>query len=83
MTVTAAHLRELLASPLPDSALVLLEGRVEVVQQDDLDTDAYRGALVLVTKTELLDRGVGDESTEAELEQQATAIQTAVTELGG
>ncbi|MGM1057837.1 hypothetical protein [Saccharothrix sp. Mg75] len=83
MTVTATHLRELLASPLPDPTLVLVEGRVEVVQQDDLDTDPLRGALVLVSRTELLGRGVEDGSSDRELEEQAAAITTAVTELGG
>ncbi|QFZ17197.1 hypothetical protein [Saccharothrix syringae] len=83
MTVKGSDLRDLLASSLPDPTLVLVEGRVEVVQVDDLDTDAYRGALLLVSRQELLGRGVREDSTDHELEQQAAAVSTAVNELGG
>jgi hypothetical protein len=83
MTVKARDLRALLTSDLPDPNLVLVEGRLEVVQVDDLDTDRFRGAMLLLSRDELLARGVDEESPDAELERQAATISTAVDELGG
>ncbi|MFE9746140.1 hypothetical protein ACFYOT_14630 [Saccharothrix saharensis] len=83
MTVKASDLRELLTSDLPDPNLVLVEGRIEVVQVDDLDTDDFRGAMLLLSRAELLARGVDEDSPDAELERQAATISTAVNELGG
>ena len=83
MTVKASDLRELLTSDLPDPNLVLIEGRLEVVQVDDLDTDPLRGAMLLLSRAELLARGVDENSPDDELERQASAVSTAVNELGG
>ncbi|MEU4444434.1 hypothetical protein AB0K14_11675 [Actinosynnema sp. NPDC050801] len=83
MTVKARDLRELLTSDLPDPNLVLIEGRLEIVQVDDLDTDRFRGAMLLLSRAELLARGVDENSPDQELERQAAAVSTAVDELGG
>ncbi|PSL56713.1 hypothetical protein B0I31_103467 [Saccharothrix carnea] len=83
MTVKASDLRDLLTSDLPDPTLVLIEGRLAVVKVDDLDTDRFRGALLLVSRAELLGRGVDETSPDGELERQAATISTAVNELGG
>lgn len=83
MTVKASDLRALLASDLPDPTLVLVEGRVEVVKVDDLDTDPFRGAMLLVSRAELLGRGVDESSPDDALEREAATISTAVNELGG
>ena len=83
MTVEASDLRALLASDLPDPNLVLVEGRVAVVKVDDLDTDEFRGAMLLLSRAELLSRGVDETSSDEELERQAAAVSTAVNELGG
>ncbi|WP_447006142.1 hypothetical protein ACRAKI_06530 [Saccharothrix isguenensis] len=82
MSVKASDLRGLLDSPLPDPNLVLIEGRLEVVQVDDLDTDRYRGALLLLSRAELLARGVDETSPDEELERQAAIVSTAVNDLG-
>ncbi|GAB2972189.1 hypothetical protein [Saccharothrix stipae] len=83
MTVKARDLRALLTSDLPDPNLVLIEGRLEVVQVDDLDADHFRGAMLLLSRAELLARGVDENSPDQELERQAAAVSTAVNELGG
>ncbi|MFE2752817.1 hypothetical protein ACFXGA_12555 [Actinosynnema sp. NPDC059335] len=83
MTVKASDLRALLASDVPDPTLVLVEGRVEVVKVDDLDTDGLRGAMLLVSRAELLGRGVDESSPDDALEREAATISTAVNELGG
>ncbi len=83
MTVAAEDLRRLLASDLPDPTLVLVEGRLDVVKVDDLDTDRYRGALLLVSRDELLARGVREDADDRELAEQAAAISTVVDLQGG
>jgi hypothetical protein len=54
-----------------------------VVQVDDLDTDRFRGAMLLLSRAELLARGVDETSPDDALERQAATISTAVNELGG
>lgn len=82
MTVKASDLRELLDSDLPDPNLVLIEGRLAVIPVDDLDTDRFRGALLLLSRAELLSRGVDEDSSDEDLERQAATISTAVNDLG-
>ncbi|GGP42983.1 hypothetical protein [Saccharothrix coeruleofusca] len=83
MTVAAEDLRKLLTSDLPDPTLVLVEGRVEVVKVDDLDTDALRGALLLTSRDELLARGVREDADDRQLQEHAAAISTVVDLQGG
>jgi 2-polyprenyl-6-methoxyphenol hydroxylase-like FAD-dependent oxidoreductase len=59
MTIDAEDLRRLLASDLPDAVLALTEGRLDVVLADDLDADDYRGALLVLSREELLARSGG------------------------
>ena len=80
--VTADDVRRLLAAG-PDAVLILVEGRVDVVAPAELDTDAYRGALQIITRDELV-RGTGTEQlSERELAEQAAELDSAVSELGG
>jgi len=67
----------------PDAVLVVLEGQTEVLNPAALDTDAYRGALQVVTRAELIQQAGSDELSERELAEQAAALDTAVSELGG
>ncbi|MCV7056777.1 hypothetical protein [Mycolicibacterium gilvum] len=81
MTISTQDLRRLLDGD-EDSALVLVEGRVEVITADQKSDEAFRGALEVISRSELLDR-VGSRSSEDRLEAQAAALDTAVNELGG
>ncbi|ROP37942.1 hypothetical protein [Saccharothrix texasensis] len=81
MTVKASDLRELLLSDLPDPTLVLIGGRLEVIKVDDLDADDFRDAVLLLSRTELLARGVDETSPDDVLERQAATICTAVADL--
>jgi hypothetical protein len=83
MTVEVPDLRRLLDSDLPDASLVLVEGRLDVVQVDDLDADDYRGALLVVSREELLARAGGLPVTDDRLEQIAATVGSAVDNLGG
>jgi hypothetical protein len=83
MTVNEDDLRRLLDSGLPDATLVLVEGRTEVVAAQDLGTDAFRGALQVTTREELLAHFDGADVTEPELERIAATLGSTVDNLGG
>ncbi|SDM55710.1 Uncharacterized membrane protein [Allokutzneria albata] len=77
-TVRGRDLRRLLDTGLPDPALVLVHGRFEVAAADQ------RGkALEVISREELLRRTGKADPTDAELDQHARALSTAVTTLGG
>jgi NADH dehydrogenase len=63
--------------------LVLVEGRTEVVSDRSLDSEPYRGALRIIDREELVKRLGGTDLSERELEEQAAALDTAVSEMGG
>ncbi|OBH18335.1 hypothetical protein [Mycolicibacter sinensis] len=84
MDICADDVRRLLAAREPDTVLVLIEGRVEAVTAAELDSPAYRGALRIASRDELIERTDGRQSvSERELEEQAEALNTAVRNLGG
>ncbi|MFF8382885.1 hypothetical protein [Streptomyces kanasensis] len=76
------HVRELLERPDDEAALVLLEGRAQVVGPADLTSAPYRGAAVLLTRADLVDRLGGDSPSEDEARAVASALRTATRDLG-
>ena len=80
--ITADNVRRLLASET-DAVLVLVEGRIDVVDPAALDTDEYRGALQVITRDELIEQAGGEQLSDRELLEQAAALEMAVAELGG
>ncbi len=80
--ITADDVRRLLGSET-DAVLVLVEGRIDVVAPGDLETETYRGALQVITRDELVERAGGEQLSDRELSEQAAALDTAVSELGG
>ncbi|MGE0218342.1 hypothetical protein [Mycolicibacterium sp.] len=77
MTISPDDVRRLLGAD-DGSALVLVEGRVEVVSGD-----AAEGALEVVTRADLVARTGRADLTDQELAEQAAALDLAVAELGG
>jgi hypothetical protein len=80
--ITADNVRRLLASET-DAVLVLVEGRIDVVDPAALDTDEYRGALQVITRDELIEQAGGEQLSDRELLEQAAALDMAVAEIGG
>lgn len=80
--ITADDVSRLLASET-DTVMVLIEGRIDVVDSNELDTDAFRGALQVITRDELIAQAGGEQLSERELIEQAAALEMAVAELGG
>ncbi|UYQ60232.1 hypothetical protein [Streptomyces peucetius] len=54
--IDEALVRELLDATDDDAALVVLEGRARVAGPADLDSDAFRGAAVLMSRGELVEQ---------------------------
>jgi hypothetical protein len=82
MMVSIDDVRRLLQADEPDSVLVLVEGRMEVIGASELASEQYRGALEVVARDELVKR-LGDSPSEHDLAEQAAQLDTAVSELGG
>jgi hypothetical protein len=82
MTISIDDVRRLLQSDEPDSVLVLVEGRTEVIGAGRLASEQYRGALEVISRDDLMKR-LGDAPSEHDVAEQAALLDTAVSELGG
>ena len=82
MTIPTDDVRRLLQSEQPDSVLVLVEGRTEVIGAAQLASEQYRGALEVVSRDDLAKR-LGDGPSEQDLAEKAALLDTAVNELAG
>ena len=81
-TITADHLRTLLAADDAEARLGLIGGTVEVIGGADRDSEQYRGALDVISRAELEDR-LGGEASDDRLRAQAEALTEVVLNLGG
>lgn len=81
-TITIDHVHALLQHDSDDAVLGLIEGRVEAIGADQLDTDAYRGVLEIVSRGDLAER-LGPDPTADDLADQAAALTASVLLLGG
>jgi hypothetical protein len=82
MTISTDDVRRLLQSDQPDSVLVLVEGRTEVIAAGQLASEPYRGALEVIARDDLVKR-LGDAPSEHDLAEQASLLDSAVNEMGG
>ena len=80
--ITADDVRGLLSGG-PDAVLVVVAGSAAVLRPSDLDDERYRGALQVITREELIAQSGRDEFSDSEIAEQAAALDTAVSELGG
>lgn len=83
MTIDSDVVRRLVDAD-DDAVLVLLEGRALVIGAGQMDDDAYRGALQVISRTDFLRRvGDGTELSDDEVGRQAAILDAEVSELGG
>jgi hypothetical protein len=80
--ISTDDVRRLLQSDEPDAVLVLLEGRAEVIAGGRGDSEQYRGALEVISRSDLVKR-LGDAPSEHDVAEQAALLDTTVSELGG
>ncbi|MEU0255376.1 hypothetical protein ABZ299_23355 [Streptomyces sp. NPDC006184] len=81
--ITADHLRELLDRGQDDAVLVLLRGRVEVVDSRESDPERGQGAMTVVSRRELIERLDAEGAASGDLGAVAAALDTMVTHQGG
>jgi predicted Zn-dependent protease with MMP-like domain len=82
-TVEARDVRRLLESNVREPTLVLLAGTPQVVSAADLETDDYRGAMVIATQQDLVDQFDGSDISEREVERVAANLNVEINTLGG
>ena len=80
--ISTDDVRRLLGADDPDSVLVLVEGRTEVIGAGQLASEQYRGALEVVSREDLAKR-LGDAPSNHDIAEQAALLDNAVSELGG
>jgi hypothetical protein len=82
VTISTDDVRRLLTAEEADAVLVVVEGRTEVIASRQLASDQYRGALEVISRDDLT-RRLGDAPSEHDVTEQASLLDTAVSELGG
>ncbi|MEU1125053.1 hypothetical protein ABZ371_16185 [Streptomyces sp. NPDC005899] len=82
MVIDEALVRELLDRTEDTAALVLMEGRARIAGPAELDSDTFRGAAVLVSRGELVDRLGTSAPTPQAVQQLAASLRDAVGKLG-
>ncbi|WP_199433542.1 hypothetical protein [Qaidamihabitans albus] len=83
MRITADDVRALLESEVPEATLVVHEGQVLLLGPDELRSERYAGALMVVSRADLR-RQIGDRRLEdRDLQELAAGLEAAVTNLGG
>ncbi|MFP1627971.1 hypothetical protein ACLB9X_22990 [Streptomyces sp. 5K101] len=82
MVIDDALVCELLEATGGDAALILLEGKAQVVGRADLDSDAFRGAAVLLSRAELVERLGTSSPAQEDVTRLAAALRDAVGKLG-
>jgi hypothetical protein len=82
MTISSDDVRRLLAAEA-DAVLVLIAGRPEVVAAAAVDSAAFRGALTVATREQVIERVGSAEPSEHELAEQAASLDTMISNLGG
>ncbi len=80
--IATSDVRDLIAAG-PNAVLVVVGGRAAVIEPAQLDNETYRGALQVITRAELITQVGSADLSERELTEQASALDSAVSELGG
>ena len=83
MTISSDDVRRLLAASEADAVLVLIEGRPEVIAAAAVDSAAFRGALTVATRQQIIERVGSAELSEHELAEQAASLDAMISNLGG
>ena len=79
--IDESHVRELLEAGNEDAALVVLGGRAHVVGSPSGRQQGFEGALLLITKRDLLDR-IGTAPSDHDLRGVAQTLSDMVGKLG-
>jgi hypothetical protein len=80
-TITSANVEQLFGSDADHPALILIEGRVDVVDADALRGPDYRGAMLVATRDDLAARA-DTEPDRHTLDELAAQLDANLTNLG-
>jgi hypothetical protein len=83
MTIAADDVRRLLGADETDAVLVLVEGHTDIIPAEELTSPAYRGALRVASRDEIIARTGKADLSDHELAEQAESLDVAVRNLGG
>lgn len=83
MTIAAGDVRQLLGAGDTDAVLVLIEGHTEVIPAEELTSPAYRGALRVASREEVIARTGTADLSDHELAEQAESLDVAIRNVGG
>ena len=83
MTIAADDVRRLLGADDTDAVLVLVEGHTDIIPAKELTSPAYRGALRVASRDEIIARTGTADLSDHELAEQAESLDVAVRNLGG
>jgi hypothetical protein len=81
-TITSDHLSRLLDADSGSAIIGLIQGRVDVIEAGQLDSEDFRGALEVISRDELRAR-LGEDPSDDRLTEQAEALTAIVHQLGG
>ncbi|CDP86249.1 MULTISPECIES: hypothetical protein [Mycolicibacterium] len=82
MTISADDVRRLLASDVADAVLVLIQGHTEVVPAGELESDDYRGALRVASRSDLIKQAGGVQLSEKQMAEEAAKLDSEISNLG-
>ncbi|MGC2652718.1 MAG: hypothetical protein WA317_03740 [Mycobacterium sp.] len=83
MSIAADDVRRLLGAGDTDAVLVLIEGHTEILSAQELTSPAYRGALRVASREEVIARTGRADLSDRELAEQAESLDVAVRNVGG
>ncbi|MBU9762549.1 hypothetical protein FR943_01610 [Mycobacterium sp. TNTM28] len=82
MTISTDDVRRLLVSDAADAVLILVQGHTDVVPAQQLDSDEYRGALQVVSRSDLIEHTHGAQLSEQQMAEEAAKLDSEISELG-
>ncbi|MGW0838943.1 hypothetical protein ACWD26_02060 [Streptomyces sp. NPDC002787] len=82
MVIDEALVEALLNASRDDAALVLLEGKAQVVEPSVRADDRFRGAAVILTRAELVDRLGTPSPSPGDVTRVAASLRDVVDKLG-
>lgn len=82
-TIEPQDVRRLLDSDVLEPTMVLVEGDAHVVPAGHLETDRYRGAMVITTRQDILDQFEGSDISDGDVERLTSTLNVEINTLGG
>jgi hypothetical protein len=83
MSIEADDVRRLLSAGDRGAVMVLIAGQIKIIAAEEIESPAYRGALQVVSREQLISQNGTADLSDHELAEQAESLDVAVRNLGG